>query len=148
MRRFWDKVTRTDGCWLWGSHRDKRGYGRFFLDGKARFAHRVSLTLAGTTVPDDLMVLHRCDNPPCVNPSHLYVGDASQNQLDAHARKRRRSDGDWNGNRILTSEKVARIRALYAAGVHDTGELANAFGVNRWNVRQVVSGRIWKGVAG
>lgn len=84
------EVKGIDDCWEWEAGRDIDGYGRFWLKEKNNnvAAHRQALTYAGINVPDDKMVLHSCDNPPCVNPNHLSIGDNSQNQQEASDRGR------------------------------------------------------------
>ena len=81
--RFFSKVNKQDdGCWTWTAGRTKKQYGKFSVDGKTKQAHRVSWTLHNGDIPGRLFVLHHCDNPPCVNPEHLYLGDHKQNMRD------------------------------------------------------------------
>lgn len=89
--RFWQKVQKGDGCWVWTGavvlgKREK--YGRFLFNGKVRGAHRVAWELTNGPIPEGIFVLHHCDNPPCVRPDHLFLGTNSTNMLDA-ARKGR-----------------------------------------------------------
>jgi hypothetical protein len=88
--RFWAKVDKRSGpdsCWTWTAAKTLRGYGRFMLDGKARLAHRLAWRLAGGTEAEAL-VCHRCDNPSCVNPAHLFLGDQFDNMRDMTAKGR------------------------------------------------------------
>ena len=71
MQRFWEKVDKTDTCWLWTAAKDPLGYGRFWLDGRMQLAHRVSLALSGERLNDTLDIDHLCRNPSCVHPWHL-----------------------------------------------------------------------------
>jgi len=90
VARFWAKVEKTEGCWLWrGAAR--RGYGAFSPQhGTTRPAHRVAWELANSApIPDGLCVLHRCDNPPCVRPDHLFLGTKKDNAQDAIRKGRR-----------------------------------------------------------
>lgn len=87
-KRFWSKVTRSEGCWEWNGYRTPDGYGRIWKDGKGCSATRISWEMAFGSIPDGLHVLHRCDNPPCVNPDHLFLGDRSTNMQDSVAKGR------------------------------------------------------------
>ena len=82
-QRFWEKVRPTDACWLW-TGKTRGGYGRIQVErrGYYKAAHRVSLQLSGVLVPDESLVCHVCNNPPCVRPEHLYVGDRLTNAAD------------------------------------------------------------------
>ena len=89
LSRLLSKVTITDGgCWEWQAATFQKGYGRFSYNGKTLGAHRVSWELHHGPVPDDLWVLHECDNPPCVNPAHLFLGDVRDNNADRAAKDR------------------------------------------------------------
>ena len=88
--RFWAKVDKDGDCWTWMARRQPRGgYGQFQLDGRTRSAHRVAWTLTNGPIPDGLCVLHRCDNPPCVNPEHLWLGTKAENNQDMTEKGRR-----------------------------------------------------------
>ena len=90
--RFWDKVRVTGGCWMWTSARDRWGYGRFRTEVSHVGAHRMAWMLAVGLIPGDLCVLHRCDNPSCCNPDHLFLGTAKDNIHDAMRKGR---PGRW-----------------------------------------------------
>lgn len=136
--RFWEKVNK-DGptpdhcpelgaCWEWmgapfkryGSAANLKPYGFFKLNatGPVRvqvLTHRYSWELANGPIPDGMQVCHRCDNPRCVRPAHLFLGTHAHNHRDLDAKKRRRpSPGERNGNAKLTADQVARIRELAA----------------------------------
>lgn len=89
--RFWSKVQKTSGCWEWMARRDKDGYGQFRLKGKMRGAHKASWELTHGSIPDGLWVLHKCDNPSCVRPDHLFLGTAKDNTQDMVSKDRNRS---------------------------------------------------------
>src|SRR3990167_10994672 len=86
--RFISKIQPTTTCWIWMASRSNFGYGSFVLDGKRITAHRASWILFNGSIPKDMWVLHKCDNPPCVNPLHLEIGDRQKNMSDCVKRGR------------------------------------------------------------
>jgi hypothetical protein len=124
--RFWSKVAKTPACWVWTASRDDSGYGRLKVGGKrgiAKRAHRLAWELLRGPIPDGLCVLHRCDNPPCVNPAHLFLGTKRDNTLDATAKGRHalrnllRRRGTETSGAKLNEEQVRSIRAALEAGL-------------------------------
>jgi hypothetical protein len=107
--RFWSKVNKngptmphmTTACWAWTATRIQGGYGRLGLNRKHHLAHRVAWEMANGSVPAGLDVLHRCDNPPCVNVEHLFLGTQADNTADMIAKGRERhACGDQSGARL------------------------------------------------
>ena len=86
--RFWSKVNRTDGCWEWIGAKTNKGYGSTWHQGRREDTHRIAWRLVNGPIPEGMWVLHKCDNPPCVRPDHLYLGDIHQNARDAMERGR------------------------------------------------------------
>lgn len=108
VERFWSNVERGRGCWLWTGTRTARGYGRFILDGGRPYpAHRFSLEFTlGKKLPSRVYALHRCDNPPCVRPDHLWPGSQRQNMMDASRKGRLNPEQVSASLRARTKEKM------------------------------------------
>lgn len=141
--RFWSKVLKADdGCWVWTASRDRDGYGYVGLGGVTRRAHRVSWSMANGNIPPGLFVCHSCDNPPCVNPAHLFLGTLADNNKD-RAAKGRSAKGERHGQAKLTEEKVAFIRSKYAKGGVTKKSLAEQFGVDASTIGLVINGKQW-----
>jgi hypothetical protein len=81
-KRFWEKVEKTDSCWNWTAAINPSGHAVMKIDGANRGAHRISYAIKNGEIPEDLMILHKCHNAKCVNPDHLYAGNAQQNSQD------------------------------------------------------------------
>lgn len=94
--RFWRFVKPNDGCWLWTGHRNNNGYGVFQTD-EHYYAHRWSYAHHKGSIPKGLEVMHACDVPACVNPSHLSLGTHAENMADMKAKGRHRKPGSRNG---------------------------------------------------
>ncbi len=86
--RFWKFVKKTSSCWIWTGGVKGHGYGSFFKDGKQLAAHRFSWEIANGPIPSGMCVCHKCDNPICCNPDHLFIGTQSDNLLDAASKNR------------------------------------------------------------
>lgn len=144
--RFWSKVD-TNGpifkgspCWLWTAFVNKKGYGTIRISrGSMGMAHRVSWLLTYGEIPNGLHVLHKCDNPPCVNPEHLFLGTALDNNRDREAKGRGvRLYGSDHGMSKVTAVEVETIRNLYATGQYLQRELAEKFGICQSQVSNIV----------
>lgn len=178
--RFWERIDRSnnDGCWSWRGGKDASGYGTLVggvlegQSGKYLKAHRVSWELHYGPIPDGLFVLHRCDNPPCCNPKHLFLGTAGDNIRDAVAKGRtakgerngtrlhpeRLARGDRNGTHLhpdrvlrgeglpqskLTDDQVVAIRQRFAQGGITKTDLAAMYGVDRGTILHIVTRKTW-----
>lgn len=135
-QRFWDNVQKTATCWLWTAGTTTQGYGVY--GGNKQYAHRYSWILHNGEIPEKQFVLHRCDNPPCVNPAHLFIGDSTANVHDMMQKGR-----DHFGTRKLTAEQVTYIRAQLARGAIQR-RLAEQLGVDPSNVSNIHTKKIWK----
>lgn len=145
--QFWAKVRKQpgDGCWEWtGSFNDK-GYGKVRVDGRMVRAHRVAWELAHgpLSLPADATVCHRCDNPACVRPDHLFLGTQLDNIRDRDA-KGRAARGAQTGAAKLSDEDVRAIRA--AAGDLSGRALARRYGVSHVVVQGILRGESWRHV--
>lgn len=147
ITRFWSKVAKSDGCWLWTGLRHDRGdYGLIHISHPRKHkyrAHRFSYELANGPIPEGLCVCHRCDNPPCVRPDHLFLGTNAENHADSAAKGRAyRPRGELCGKAKLTAPQVREMRSLQGRLSH--GEIARRFGVHRATVRGILYGLRWK----
>jgi len=141
--RFWSMVKRgdPDSCWEWQGYTIKDGYGAFHLKGKRIIASRFAWILTYGEIPQGMCVLHRCDNPACVNPRHLFLGTQKDNMQDAVLKWRK--SGPHNGRTKLTWPQVDTIRLLFQMGWSGY-RLAKFFGVNYKTIWQILKGKTWK----
>lgn len=128
LERFWSRVQRggDEECWPWTGARNRQGYGVVRVGAQMLRSHRLALASTGVGIYG-LCVLHRCDNPPCCNPAHLFAGTYGDNNRDTAAKGRTRS-GERHPGAKLTAHAVAAIRARRAVGERGI-DLAAEFGV-------------------
>lgn len=142
--RFWRNVRKSDGCWEWTAYRDGRGYGSIRSDGATWRAHRLSWVMAHGPILPGLFVCHRCDNPPCVNPVHLFLGTPADNMRDMDAKGRRVAmPGALNRHAKLTPAQVIEIRRRAANGERGTA-LAAEFGISQPSAHMVIVRKNWR----
>lgn len=130
-------------CWVWKGSDNGRGYGKFEINKRHCRAHRVSFELFVGPIPENLCVCHSCDNPGCVNPSHLFLGTRQEN-MDDKVRKNRQSRirGEKQGLHKLTEELVYQIREMLEQG-HSQRKIAKMFGVSQGAIFFIKSGKNW-----
>jgi hypothetical protein len=146
--RFWAQVDRSagpEGCWPWTGARSSADYGVFGLNRAVVGSHRHAYALWHGPIPAGLWVLHKCDNPPCCNPAHLFLGTPGDNSRDAANKGRMASAdrhwtrrcperiprGEWHPQSKLTDAQRKEIRSLWDAGGNTAAALAVRFGVSR-----------------
>jgi hypothetical protein len=151
--RFWSKVDKAgpDDCWPWNRSRFPSGYGQFKLHpGESpQKASRMAWTLTFGSIPDGLLVCHRCDNPPCCNPRHLFLGTHADNNADKitkgrHPQRKPEFVADLvHRVRKLSDEEIAEARRLRATGVAFRA-IAARFGVHHTTIVRLVIGKTWR----
>lgn len=144
-QRFWEKVDTSGDCWEWKGGKPL-GYGRFYWRGGDYQAHRASLLLAGVEIPEGKFVLHHCDNPSCVRPSHLYIGTHNDNMRDMARRGRAADTSGENHPQVkMTARKVRWARKAFAAG-GSLRQIAKRFGVSHNCIYEAVKRKTWKNI--
>jgi hypothetical protein len=148
-QRFWAKVAKLgpSDCWLWLASKDKDGYGYFDKSGNSfnGRAHRFSWELFnGKTIPEGFLVCHTCDNPPCVNPSHLFLGTCLENTRDM-INKGRGHAGEKNGRAKLTVNDVITLRKLSTAGL-TAAALGRMYSIDESTALDIIKRKLWNTV--
>lgn len=147
--KFWPRVDTSGDCWIWTGARQSQGYGMVQVRTGERvgtvskLTHRVAYHLARGPFPDHLHVLHKCDNPPCCNPAHLFLGTAADNAADKVAKGRARAvHGEAHQSAKLTATDVLEIRRRVSSGEMQS-VVASAFKVSRASIWQIVHRKHW-----
>ena len=143
-QRFWEKVDKTGDCWNWTGSVNNHGYGKIFCDRKLLLSHRVSWEFANGKIPKGkhyktTCILHRCDNPKCVNPDHLFLGTQKDNVADMLNKNRAKTK--------LNPSKVTAIRKKYAIGTITMSKLATMYGISQTTIWLIVNRKTWNHAA-
>jgi hypothetical protein len=147
--RLLKRLKRTStGCWEWTGAKNKAGYGKMAVRGKLEMTHRISFGLFCSQISPGIFVCHRCDNPTCCNPVHLFEGDAKSNMGDMHTKGRNRNPkGSETHNAKITEEDVVRIRQLWNAG-EKREVIAAMYNLDSSCVTRIARGVTWRHVPG
>lgn len=169
---FWKQVDKSGDCWIWTASKIGRGYGQVKFNYKHLRSHRVSWELTYGPIPKGLFVLHKCDNPACVNPDHLELGTHKENMRQMVERERspkgernarvmyperyptgdshysrlqpeRMARGEKHGNSKLTADNIRHIRQVYSAGESTYEQLAHVYGVSITCIWNIVTRKTW-----
>ena len=143
--RLWAKVDRKgpDECWPWIAAKGHNGYGMIQYQGRPRRAHRLVMELGGVSIPKGVFVCHHCDNPPCCNPAHLFLGSAADNMRDRDV-KGRVAAGERAARAKLTWAIVDTIRSEYDGSFGQMTKMARRYGVTQRVIKLVVTGQTWR----
>lgn len=150
--QFLDNINRgePDACWVWKAARSEAGgYGVLRWNARKEYAHRLAYEMRNGPVPPGLFVLHKCDNPPCCNPNHLFAGTAKVNTDDARTKGRLRGNpakGREHAQAILNDDQVRAIRERYTVAKKKRGlqsQLGREFGVTQSAIWRIVNNKNW-----
>ena len=149
--RFITKVKIGDGCWEWTAYRNELNRGIFVYKSKNKKAHRISYRIFVGEILDGLEICHRCNNPACVRPSHLYAGTHKENMKDEIGRKK--ASGENNGHSRFANKDIVDIRRMFDAINPARGQkfntcciLANMYDCSPYSILHIVDRRTWKHV--
>src|SRR3990167_1102674 len=108
--RFYKKVRKLNRCWIWKGGKNKTGYGRFFFKNRLWSSHRCMWEMTNGDIPKGMNVLHRCDNPSCVNPEHLFLGTQKDNMSDCIKKGRKPNKGPFGERNAMAVIKTNQVR--------------------------------------
>lgn len=140
--RFFLYTRKKDGCWDWVGYRDPNGYGRLNVNGRPVLGSRISYMLHYGDIPKGGVVCHKCDNPQCVNPEHLFLGTQADNVADMHAKGRARKralKGEAHHAAKVTEVIVREVRGR----IEPTSYLADLYGLSRTTIDDIRKRRSW-----
>jgi hypothetical protein len=144
-RRYWKNVRKGENendCWIWIGPTDSRGYGSLKIGESIKSTHRIAYEWEYGPIPSGMLVCHHCDNPPCVNPKHLFLGTHQDNVDDMKSKSRDAKGGDFSFTK-LKDDDIRAIRRMYKNGCSQQ-EIADHFMVTQGNISAILTGKTWK----
>ncbi|MFZ3166395.1 MAG: HNH endonuclease [Candidatus Methanoperedens sp.] len=145
----WKKVDikSKSECWNWKGYTTPDGYGEMRINYLRYRTHRLVYELTYGSIPNNMLVCHKCDNPSCCNPDHLWLGTIQQNIKDMDNKGRRKiSYGEKSPTHKLTSSQVKEIRRLYTTKNYTQRDLAKNFGVCQTTIWFILTNKNWKNI--
>ena len=152
--RFWNKVTKTDTCWIWSGSKGRNGYGRIMSSKESNAflsSHRVAWELFNGKIPRGMLVCHHCDIPFCVNPSHLFLGTSKDNTQDMMKKGRGawlKDPDNWKKISLPKSSKLKEKDVLLMRKLFSSGwtyrKLSKKFNVDYSHVHKTCNGKQWQ----
>ena len=136
-------LINSNGCWEWQRSRHRQGYGSIRDKGKYILAHRLSWMVIKGNIPSGLNVCHACDNPPCCNPEHLFLGSQKDNVTDAIVKGRYKGRKLGKRRSVLTYSQVQEIRKLHIEGM-ERKEIREKFNVSQTCIAKILTGKSWQ----
>ena len=132
-------------CWMWEGGKFTSGYGCYYMNGKAYRAHRLAwMRVNGKEVPEGMCICHRCENPACVNPDHLFIATKLENIVDRD-NKGRQSRGELHPSHIFTEDDIRAMRLLRVSGFSQK-YIVDLFKSSHSTIGSILQGRKWKHV--
>lgn len=145
LEAVWRRVSvgEPDACWPYQGALNQWGYGTVRIHGRTMLAHRAAFEAAAGRAAGEMRVCHRCDNPRCCNPAHLFLGTQAENVADCVAKGRFKSNvGENHPKARLTEQQVLEIRRLHASGLR-ASQIAPRFGIRLGHAVDIINRRIW-----
>lgn len=148
-KRFWERISGLSitECWNWTASKKKDGYGQVKFEGRMQLSHRISYSLAIGKIPTGLKVLHHCDNPPCCNPFHFFLGTDADNSADKISKGRdRHAVGSKVAQSKFTEAQVLEIRASHVPYKNSANKIAKQLGVHKSSIEKILQRITWQHV--
>ena len=137
-------IGSKESCWGWKGSKHKQGYGMAYAQGAVIKAYRLSYLVNIGEIPEGICVCHKCDNPSCVNPDHLFLGTQAENILDMDKKGRRTPQkGAFNHNAKLSEAEVASLREVYSKGGNTISTLAKQYGLSISGCYSIIKRKTW-----